>query len=46
MDPYISSISIKGSILEINHPYIYIGDGVMMAGYSVIAVWIREVVDD
>jgi hypothetical protein len=38
-------ISIKGSILEINYLLIGIhtGDGVLMAGYSVIAVWIREV---
>jgi hypothetical protein len=39
-------ISIKGSILEINHLLnngIHTGDGVLMAGYNVIAVWIREV---
>jgi hypothetical protein len=38
---------IKGSILEINHLLIGIhtGDGALMAGYSVIAVWIREVDD-
>jgi hypothetical protein len=37
-------IYIKGSILEINHlSGIHTGDGVLMDGYSVIAVWIREV---
>jgi hypothetical protein len=40
-------ISIKGSILEINH--LLLGDPysiemvVLMVGYSAIAVWIREV---
>jgi hypothetical protein len=39
MDP-CPLISIKGYILEINHLLIGIhtGDGVLMAGYSVIAV--------
>jgi hypothetical protein len=45
-------ISIKGSILEINHLLqvigIHTGDGVLMAGYSVIAVYgsVKYGVDD